>query len=59
MIYVGIGPNSGQSVEEDEALDYALAHCGVTIAKPDAPDASEFLEMLVEWFFSGNWKAVS
>ena len=59
MIYVGIGPNSGQSVEEDEALHYALEHCGVAIAKPDAPDADEFIEMLVEWFFSGNWKAVS
>ena len=52
--YVEMRPG-GDFVPVDEALDYVLAKCGLAIIDPDAPDAEEAKEMLVEWFFSGNW----
>lgn len=57
MLYIGIGAkNHGIIVEEDEALEYALLHCGLEIADNNAPDAEEFREMLKEWYFSGEWR---
>lgn len=57
MIYMGIGPNTGNSVDEDDAQRYAMQQCGITV-DDGAPCADEFREMLVEWFYSGNWKQV-
>lgn len=39
-------------VPEDEAYEYALDRC---LNGPEE-DQKEFKEMLVEWFYSGNWK---
>ena len=36
-------------VPEDEAYEYALDRC------LNGEDHKEFREMLVEWFYSGNW----
>lgn len=49
--YVGIGPEAGTFVPENSAFEYALERC--VNGTPD--DKREFREMLVEWFFSGNW----
>lgn len=52
MIYKGIGPERGNNVGESEAYEYALDRC------LNGPDQEEFRAMLVEWFYSGNWKEV-
>lgn len=48
-IYVGIGPEAGVRVPEADAYEYALDRC------LHGPEHEEFKEMLVEWFFSGNF----
>lgn len=55
--YRGIGPNTGKFVPADEALDYALEQCGVSLilVDNDAPEAEEFLHMVEEWYFDGGW----
>ena len=50
-MYIGIGPEEDRMVEDEEAFDYALERC--LHGTPD--DQSEFKEMLLEWFYSGNW----
>ena len=51
MSYIGIGPEDGTVVEDNQEFDYALERC-----LNGAPDEQkEFREMLVEWFYSGNW----
>lgn len=49
MYYKGIGPEKGKAVPEEEAYDYALDRC------LNGEEHEEFREMLVEWYFSGNW----
>lgn len=49
--YLGIGPEEGIFVPENVAFEYALERC----IKGTPRDKEEFREMLVEWFFSGNW----
>lgn len=39
-------------VPEDEAYEYALDRC----LNGSEEDQKEFKTMLVEWFYSGNWK---
>lgn len=53
MAYVGLGTEHGKRVDDEYALEYAMGRCGVQ-AVGDEVDP-EFAEMLVEWFFSGNW----
>lgn len=48
-MYKGIGPERGITVPEEEAYEYALDRC------LNGGDLNEFKEMLVEWYFSGNW----
>lgn len=50
-MYRGIGPEAGILVEEDQAYEYALERC--MSGTPE--DKEAFKEMLVEWFYSGNW----
>ena len=51
MPYIGIGPERGTVVKEEEAYDYALER-----SLHGTPEEQlEFREFLVEWFFSGNW----
>lgn len=47
--YVEIG--TGNFVSEEDAFDYALERC----LHGTEEDQREFKEMLVEWFYSGNW----
>ena len=58
--YSGTGPNVGQFVPADDALEYALAQCGVTsvVVNEDAPPAEEFLSMVEDWVFDSGWKFV-
>lgn len=49
--YLGIGPEKGTIVEEDQAFDYALERC----LKGTLEDQQEFRKELVEWFYSGSW----
>lgn len=51
-MYIGIGPEKDAVVEEEQAFDYALERS--LHGTPE--DQREFREMLVEWFYSGNWK---
>lgn len=51
MPYVGFGPEKGITVEEDQAYQYALERC----LNGTPEEHEEFREMLVEWYFSGNW----
>lgn len=53
MTYKGIGPEQGNCVDESEAYEYALDRC------LNGPDQEEFRAMLVEWFYSGNWRYVN
>lgn len=50
-MYYGIGAEHGTFVDDGQAYDYALERCLNGTQK----DQEEFREMLVEWFYSGNW----
>lgn len=49
--YLGIFLENGIFVPEDKAYEYALERC----LSGSKEDQKEFREMLVEWFYSGNW----
>ncbi len=45
-----------ESVPECVAFDYVLDRLGLIInEQEDNKEQLEFKEMLVEWYFSGNW----
>ena len=50
-MFVGIGPEKGTIVEEGIAYEYALERC----LNGTEQERMEFRELLVEWFYSGNW----
>ena len=49
--YIGFGPEAGHYVPAAVAFEYALERC----TKGTEEDRKEFKDMLVEWFYSGNW----
>ena len=49
--YLGIGPEEGTFIPEDKAFAYAAERC----LHGSKEDQKEFREMLIEWFYSGNW----
>lgn len=51
MAYIGIGPEEGTIVEEDQAYEYALERC----LHGTPHDQQDFKELLIEWFYSGSW----
>lgn len=51
----GIGPEAGKFVPADDGFRHAAQECGILVFEHTAPLADEFKEMLVEWYFSGNW----
>lgn len=53
MAYVGLGTEYGKRIEDEYALEYAMEHCGIQAVGDEVNP--EFAEMLVEWFYSGNW----
>ena len=56
--YEGIGPEAGKFIRIEDAFTYACERCGIRKIDVTALDADEFMEMLVEWFYSGNWIGV-
>ncbi len=51
----GIGPNAGEFVAAEDGFGYACQQVGIEVFDEAAHDAEEFKEMLIEWYFSGNW----
>lgn len=51
----GITCNAGKFVAAEDGFSYVRDQVGITLFDHAAPDAKEFKEMLVEWYFSGNW----
>ena len=51
----GIGPNAGIFIAAEDGFPYIRDRVGITLFDHAAPEATEFKEMLVEWYFSGNW----
>ena len=51
----GICSNVGKFVPTEDGLAYVFDQVGILAFNHDAPDASEFGPMLIEWYFSGNW----
>ncbi len=49
--YIGIGLESGNFIPADKAYEYALERS----LHGTEEEVAEFREMLVEWYFSGNW----
>lgn len=49
--YLGIGPEEGNFIPQNLSFDYALERC----INGTLEDKKAFREMLVEWFYSGNW----
>ena len=54
IIFIGIGKNKERVVKESDALCYAMQHCGIQITCI-TEETKEFLDMLVPWYFSGDW----
>lgn len=49
--FCGIGLEEGTFVEQSKAFAYALERC----LSGTEEEVKEFREMLVEWYYSGNW----
>ena len=54
----GIGPHLGEFVAASDAFAYVCKKIGIVVFEHTAPEAVEFKEMLIEWYFSGNWVEV-
>lgn len=50
-MYCGINSEQGKQVDDEDAYDYALDRC----LHGSEQDKKDFREMLVEWYFSGDW----
>lgn len=51
----GITCNAGEFVAAEDGFGYVCQQVGVEAFDETALEAEEFKEMLVEWYFSGNW----
>lgn len=49
--WIGIGPENGTFVSDDQAFEYALERA----LHGDKEETKEFKEILVDWYYSGNW----
>ena len=58
IAYEGFNEHEGEYVSAQDALAYAMKQCGVVHSAGRSPEQREFDEMLVEWYFSGNWRAI-
>ena len=69
-VYVGIGPESGKRVKEEDAFMYAMEcvttveedaqdicnnFTGVRYGKSTPEELVKFRKDLVDWFYSDNW----
>lgn len=50
--------DGSEFVRDEDALHYAMEKCGIPTLHNFAPEHKEFQDMLVEWYFSGNWVRV-
>ena len=56
MIYVGVLSNRGKRFnDEEEALSYAFERLGIMPSGDWIGVDEEFSQMLLEWFYSGDW----
>lgn len=55
MIYRGIQSERGKIIHEACALDYALYRMGLQ-RRDDRVIDPDVARMIVEWYFSGNWR---
>lgn len=51
MPYIGIRSEKDTVVDDEQAYEYALERC----LHGTEEDQKEFRNMLVEWFYSGDW----
>ena len=51
----GIGPNLGEYIAAEDGFSFICQQAGIEGFDETAPEAEEFIAMLIEWFFSGNW----
>ena len=49
--YVGVNANDGIFVSKEDAFAYAFERC----VNGTDEEVKEFMDMVVEWFFSGDW----
>lgn len=49
--FIGVGPEDGTFIPAEDAYTYALERCQTGTEE----EVNEFREMLVEWYYSGNW----
>lgn len=54
----GIGPNAGEFVAVEDGFGYVCTQVGIDRFDETALEAEDFKEMLIEWYFSGNWLEV-
>ncbi len=63
-MYIGVGPETGKRVSDRDAFSYACEICLYGDAQEqmmfmqmsrECNGIEEFADMLVEWFYSGNW----
>lgn len=67
-MYVGIGPEHGKKIQDEYAFMYAMERITtesqdmeefkkefMPFGKASLPELEDFRELLVEWFYSGNW----
>lgn len=53
--YIGIGPEEGKFVSDEDAFQYAKEQCLNGTADDQKDFKEEFGDILVNWYFSGNW----
>lgn len=51
----GICKNAGKFVPAAEGFEYVCAQAGILAFDHNAPEAAEFFNSTIEWYFSGNW----
>lgn len=49
--YQGVGPETGIFVTAEDAYAYAIERC----LYGSREERRDFKQMLVEWYYSGNW----
>lgn len=50
----GITLNAGKFVEAEDGFEYVCQQVGIEVHEENAL-TDDFREMLIEWYFSGNW----
>ncbi len=51
----GIGPERGKFIPAEDGLDHILTEFGITGLDESVPLYGELKELLIDWYYSGNW----